>query len=298
MGVLMKTRSAAAAAAVWTLAACASGASDDPGADAYFRVPGAQFVRGAMPSPSSGAPGVASIVVVNSSIRPNLVDYPISGALDPGATAAAMGLQGDVGYWIVAAGLPNVATPDDPSYAATATFSAGIVAGEYRLLVEAVDGAGRFGAASAQTLTATAGAVTGALVFRLTWDTESDMDLHVVDPRGVEIYHDAMSDAPPPFAPAVDGGSYGYLNWDSNANCVIDGKREEDVVWPDAPPSGTYVARVDAASLCGEPIAHFTVEAWLAGQSVGKAVGVALDPNTQGPHGAGAGLTLLTVVVP
>jgi hypothetical protein len=285
------------------LVGCGPSVAADPGVDAYLRVPGAAFVRGPMPAASPIAPAVASIVVVNSFIRPNSVGYPIAGALGPGATAAAIGLQGDVGYWVVPAGLPDVATPDDPSYAASATFSAGLVPGGYALVVRAVDGGGRFGAPGTQLLTVPSGAAgganpSGALVFTLTWDTESDLDLHVIDPSGVEIDHDTMSDAPPPFAAQPDGGSYGVLDWDSNANCAIDGRREEDVVWAAAPPSGTYVVRVDAASLCGQPIAHYTVQALLEGAVVGKAEGVAVDASTRGPHGLGAGVTVLHVSVP
>jgi hypothetical protein len=269
--------------------------SDDEGANAYLRVPGAAFVRGPLPSGSADAPGVASIDLVNSIIHADMIGYPITGALEPRATAAAVGLQGDVGYWIVPAGLPNVATPADPSFAATATFAAGIVPGSYTLVVQAVDGRGHFGAPRTQNLTAQVApsAPTGDLVITLSWDTESDMDLHVVDASGVEIFHGAMSDQPPPFEPQPDGGSYGHLDWDSNANCVIDGKRQESVVWPGAPPPGLYIVRVDAASLCGQPIAHWTVAATLKGKSLGEAQGVAVDASTRGPHDQGAGVTAL-----
>ena len=286
--------------AVVAMDACGPTATDDPGADAYLRIPGASFVRGAMPSGAASAPAVASIVIVNAIIHPDLVDYPLAGALGPGATAAAIGLAGDSGYWIVPAGLPSVATPDDPSFAATATFSAGIVPGAYALVVHAVDDQGRFGPPATQTLTAQAAPDTpqGAMVITLTWDTESDMDLHVVDAAGVEIFHGAMSDQPPPFAAPQEAGSYGFLDWDSNANCVIDGKRQESVIWPNQPPPGSYTVRVDAASLCGQPIARWTVEATLDGRSIGRAQGVAVDASTRAPHDRGAGVTALDLDVP
>jgi hypothetical protein len=265
-----------------------------------MRLPGAVFVRGPMPAGAAGSPGVASIVVINSTVHPDSVGFPISGALDPGATAAAIGLGGDVGYWIVGSGLPNVATPTDPSFAATATFSASIAPGAFTLVVQAVDAHGRFGIPSTQLLTAlpSPSTPTGDLVITLSWDTESDMDLHIVDPAGHEIFHGAMSDEPPPFAPQPEGGSYGHLDWDSNANCIIDGKRQESVIWPNPPPSGSYIVRVDAASLCGQPIAHWTVDAFLAGQSMGKAQGIAVDASTRAPHDVGAGVTALTFPVP
>jgi hypothetical protein len=285
---------------VVALVGCGPNAKDDPGSNAYLRLPGATFVRGPMPPGSANGPGVASIALVNSFVHPNSVDYPISGALEPGSTAAAIGLQGDVGYWIVVAGLPDVATPTDPSFAATATFSAGLVPGPYTLAVQAVDAQGRPGLQNTQILTARASPSdpTGALVITLTWDTETDVDLHVVDPSGQEIFHGAMSDQPPPFAPQPEAGSYGFLNWDSNANCVIDGRRRESIVWPNAPPSGHYIVRVDAASLCGQPIAHWTVQATLEGRSIGRAQGIAVDASTRAPHDRGAGVTALDLDVP
>jgi hypothetical protein len=282
---------------------CGPSAKSDQGTDAYFRIPGAQFYRGAMPAASPSAPAVASIVLVNSYIYADDVGFPVAGALGPGAAAAAIGLDRDAGYWIVPAGYPNVATPTDPSYAATGTFSAGILPGQYTLVVRAVDANGRFGAPSTQILTAfaaptTAYTASGDLVITLTWDTESDMDLHVVTPYGTEIFHGAMSDQPPPFAPPVDGGSYGYLDWDSNAECVIDGKRQEDAIWPSPPPAGTFVVRVDAASLCGAADARWTVRALLDGKQIAEAQGLAVDPDTRGAHGNGAGVTALTLSIP
>jgi hypothetical protein len=287
------------ACAIATLiAACSSSVPADVGADAAMQLTHARFVRGEMPSGSG--PAVASIDLVNDDIAPLLSNDPIAGNLAPTATSAAIGLQGDVGYWIVVAGVPSVATPNDPSFATMASFSSGISAGAYTLVVRAVDGGGTFGPPSTVPLTSTASTTpSGALVVSLTWDTESDMDLHVVDPLGNEIFHGDMSSEPPFQIDPPDGGaSYGYLDWDSNANCVIDGKREEDVVWPSTPPSGTYLARVDAASLCGQPIAHWSVAVTLDGATIAKASGVAVDADTRGDHDRGAGVLALQFSAP
>jgi hypothetical protein len=282
------------------LSSCSDGVHADTGADAYMRIAGAQFVRGPMPDGSSAGPGVAQVSLVNNNIWAGFADDPIGGALDPTATSAAIGLRGDVGYWVVPAGVPNVATPSDPSFAATAAFSEGIVLGSYTLVVRAVDQNGTFGLPSTQILVAEASPTnpppTGQLVVTLTWDTESNLDLHVVDPGGAEIYW-AQQSSMPPFG-AVDGGSYGYVDYDSNANCVIDGLRREDAIWPNPPPPGTYTVRVDAASLCGQPNAHWTVRVVLQGRPIAQASGIALDPDTWGNHGLGAGVLALQFAVP
>ncbi len=281
---------------------CSTGVRADVGADAYMQLPGAQFIRGPMPQGSAAGPNVDQVTLVNNNIWAGLQTDPIGGAMDPSATAAAIGLQGDVGYWIVVAGPPGVATPTDPSFSANAVFSQGIILGSYTLVVEAVDGNGHFGPPSTQILVAETNPLdppaTGDLVVTLTWDTESNLGLHVVDPNGTDIYWGNQSSQPPFSFNQSDGGSYGYIDYDSNANCVIDGLRREDVLWPDPPPSGQYIVRVDAPSLCGQPIANWTVRVVLEGNAITQASGVAVDADTMGSHGVGSGVLALQFAVP
>jgi hypothetical protein len=192
--------------------ACGPTTTDDPGDDAYMRVVGAQFVRGPMPTGSSSGPSVLSINLVNSNIYPNFPDDPIAATLAPTSTAAFVGMQGDVGYWIVVAGVPGFTTPNDPSMSATAQFSGGIVAGQYTLVVEAVDQQGDVGAPATEILTATgsqpsAPPPVGQLVVTLTWDNDANLDLHVVDPAGNDLYWGDQSTQPPFMFQQVDGGS-------------------------------------------------------------------------------------------
>ena len=281
---------------------CSDGVRADAGDDAYLRLPGAQFVRGPMPEGSVSGPAVAQISLVNNNIWAGLSDDPVSGALGPTATAAAVGLRGDVGYWLVVAGVPSIATPSDPSFSAAAAFSEGIVLGSYTLVVRAVDAAGHYGLPGTQILVAedspTNPPPTGDLTISLTWDTESSLDLHVVDPDGAEIdWNDESSQPPESFEP-TDGGSYGYIDYDSNANCVIDGLRRDDAIWVKPPPRGQYTVRVDTASLCGQPMANWTVRVLLRGAQIARASGVALGADTMGSHGAGAGVLALQFTVP
>ena len=282
--------------------ASCSGVQADTGDDAYMQIPGSQFVRGPMPQGSASGPPVLQLSVVNSNIWAGLSDFPVSGALDPSATAAAVGLQGDVGYWILPAGVPSVAAPQDPTFGATAVFSQGIILGNYTLVARAVDQNGNFGVPSTQVLIAEEPQLnppaTGQLVVTLTWDTESNLNLHVVDPSGDEIYWGNQSTEPPPPNTVPDGGSFGYMDYDSNANCIIDGLRREDAIWPNPPPPGQYTVRVDAPSLCGQPIANWNVKVILQGDEIARASGVAVDADTRGTHGVGAGVLALQFTVP
>jgi hypothetical protein len=283
----------------WVLGtpACWPTASSDPGLGARLQIAGAQFVPGTMPAVTAGAPRVDALNLETTAIWPGETDKPVDGAVDPSATAVAIALDGDEGYWIVPTGVPDFSAPTLPTFDATASFAPTLAAGAYTLEVSAIDASGAFGAPMMQTLTALASSPSvttpqGALVVTLHWDTESDLDLHVVDPLGDEIFHGD------PQTFEADGGIEAQLDWDSNANCIIDGRRQEDVVWTGIPPSGTYVVRVDTASLCGQAIANWTVTATLRGGQVGKASGVSLDSDTWGPHDRGAGLLAFSFDVP
>jgi hypothetical protein len=90
---------------------------------------------------------------------------------------------------------------------------------------------------------------TGDVQVTLTWDTDADVDLHVVDPRGEEVYYGNAS--------AASGGE---LDLDSNAGCSVDGIRNENITWPvGRAPRGVYTVRVDYWSNCGAAQTSYTV---------------------------------------
>jgi hypothetical protein len=136
----------------------------------------------------------------------------------------------------------------------------------------------------------------------LGWANGADLDLHVIDPDGVEIFtrHPSGYRAPPPPALPDPNGPAGaaLLDGDANAGCVIDGREAENVVWPTAPASGHYIVRVDAASLCGLPYSDWLVERVVDGVVVASARGEAIDADTRGEHDVGAGRTALEFDVP
>ncbi len=281
------------------VAAACSGTTADQGLDSDMQVQGAQFFRGAMPA-ETGGPKVASVALLTQAVRAGQIGKSATGALEPPAAAAALMLAGDRGYWILSAGVPDVQSPTFPSFKASLSFARTLAAGPRDLLVRAVDGDGRFGPASPQSLTIAAdGPPPGALVFSLTWDTESDLDIHVVDPTGAEVYKGNINSWSPPApgqpSPPDAWKTGGILDFDSNASCVIDGLRREDVVYASAPPAGHYLVRVDTFSLCSEISAHWTMEALADGVVVGRATGSSFETDTQMPHDRGAGVLALEI---
>ena len=83
----------------------------------------------------------------------------------------------------------------------------------------------------------------------LSWDTDADVDLHVVDPSGEEIYYGNRESA-----------SGGMLDLDSNAACSTDDVRNENITWSvGSAPQGTYIVRVDYWSSCDAARTDYTV---------------------------------------
>lgn len=284
------------------LAACSSGQKADTGDDAALRVSNATFFRGPMPAVVNG-PDVESVVLQTADVRPGQIEKSCAGALAHDATGVALMLDGDVGYWILRADAPDISTPDLPSFRTSLSFSNGLTSGTHDLVARAVDAQNRFGAPMAELLvTQDVGVPAGHVVIALTWDTESDLDLHVVDPNETEIWRGRINSyqPPPPGTPidpnAVKAG--GILDFDSNASCVIDGRRREDVVWQTSAPSGHYIARVDTFSLCQATSANWKVEAFVDGQSIGAAQGESTPTATELPHDLGAGVTALEFDLP
>jgi len=100
--------------------------------------------------------------------------------------------------------------------------------------------------------------MTGDVQVNVHWDTPNDVDLHVVDPTGEEIFYGNTSSA-----------SGGTLDLDSNPACYIDGINNENIYWPTGQaPAGEYTVRVDFWASCdGQPV-EYRVTVVLGGTDV------------------------------
>jgi hypothetical protein len=228
---------------------------------------------------------------------------PLQGALDPQATAVALALSDDRGYWIALAGVPATDVPDLPTFDVRLGFAHDLPSQMRTLTAQAVDGHGNFGPPATVPVTLLSAAIPVApLVISLEWQGTADLDLHVIDPDGVEIWSGHLSGyqaPPPPALPDPTAAAMApQLDFDSNAGCHFDGRDREDVVYKNAPAAGTYVVRVDATSLCGESFVDWKVSALAEGESLATAGGEALDGDTRGDHGRGAGRTAFALDLP
>jgi hypothetical protein len=289
------------------LVAGCSGANPSSGQTAFMRIQNAQFVAGSLDSTTDSAlPVLHSVALQNNDLFPGVSGKSIGGTAGPGALAVLIGLKGDSGYWIVPVQDPDPANPGDFTFSATASFSPQTVTGDggsLTLIARATDKNGTIGPAWLTDMTMEASHPAGALVISLDWDTQADLDLHVVLPSdadaGVnEIWSRKPSGLPLGTQNAMDdaGIESGYLDWDSNSQCVIDGRRRENVVFPTSAPIGNFRVRVDTFSLCSELTARWRVQVFSQGSDTPSltAYGQSTDVDTRFTHGLGAGVQALT----
>lgn len=281
------------------------GASAQSGTTGYLRIQGAQYVPGELDqSEHDAAPVVRVPDSRNNTVYRGIPKKTVSGTVGPGSASVLIGLQGDTGHWVLPVASMDVAAPGDFTFSGQIALSQSTPLGPATLLLRAVSQKGEIGPVYKQAWKITEIAVSGGLVISLDWDTEADLDLRVTAPNAagkeVEIWSRKTSTVikPAPGEPALteaDLATVGRLDMDSNSQCLIDGRRQENVYWPTkpAPANQLYTVRVDAFSLCGEAFAHWRVRVLLDDQEVLSASGQMGDSDTRFDHGPGAGLQAL-----
>jgi hypothetical protein len=192
--------------------------------------------------------------------------------------ASSVGLRfGDLGtgFWVVPLGAPDPQNPGELGWSLVYDVGHDVPPGLHPLRVAAIDDSGGAGTQKELVVCVTS-AVPDNLnacdttisppfaVLSLGWDADVDLDLVLVTPEGkiVDPKHPSTS-------LAVDGGvapgpSDGALDRDSDANCVIDGVRRENVVWQKKPRAGDYLVYARLCSACSLSAARFTASLWFA----------------------------------
>jgi uncharacterized protein YfaP (DUF2135 family) len=113
----------------------------------------------------------------------------------------------------------------------------------------------------------------------------ADLDLHVIDPTGTEIYWEAPG-------PTAAGG---VLGGDADQDCKASpGGHKEVIQWPATSPNGAYVVRLDFYENCGTPSANYTITI-SDGKTTLPAVTGSIAASGAGDVGAlGSGVTVKT----
>jgi hypothetical protein len=162
------------------------------------------------------------------------------------------------------------------------TFPQDLPSGPFDLFFSVVDAAGRVGSVAKLTFNALV-VGTGDVQVTVAWDSDADVDLHVIDPGGQEIYWANRTSA-----------SGGQLDLDSNAACNTDNVRNENITWAvGTAPQGTYTVRVDYWSDCNVSQTNYTVLVH-SEEDVSIYRGTLTGPGDQGGAGSGTQITTFT----
>jgi hypothetical protein len=264
--------------AFWAALACAcAGEGPSTVPTEPLEVNGGQFIAGTMPGAavSDGGTSATQLAVteINLPIRPigaGWANQAISGLVT--SDAVSVGLEfADMGtgYWVVPVGASDPINAGQSSFGFSVNFNAGDPAGMHPLRLVAIGPTGKAGVQATGSICLESSVPDNlhsclpskappAAVISLSWDTNFDLDLHVVLPDGTDLGPQSASGT------LSDAGTGPSFDRDSLAGCVPDGVRQEDLVFQTTPAPGSYEIRVDPFASCGQPDAHFTVTVYVA----------------------------------
>ena len=286
MSTFRRLTSAVGLAAGLGAIAC-GGQSADNGVDEPLQVIGGQFFEGDLPGkPPASVPDAAdtdggmvppagplSIAFASVPVLPVVAGasgQAISGFATEDASSVAIRFADEgTGYWVVPVGSRDPMFPGDISFKFTVNFNAGDRPGKRVLRLVAIDGGGHAGTQSDAAIclsprvpdnghTCNPAKPLPAAVISLRWDSNFDVDLHVVTPDGLDINPKA------PIGEPFDGGlpvptDTSRIDRDSLRACTPDGYLEEDLVFPVAPAKGNYQIYADPFAACGQAATRFTL---------------------------------------
>jgi len=270
---------------------CSSGVQADVGITEPIQVSGGQFVSGPLPgsAPSNlvGAAAdagttlsplsVTSVTFTNAFIISGINGTSVTGLATSDAVAVGVQLKNQgSGYWVVPMQGQDVQFPGQSDFGFSLSLNPADTPGNTDLRVVALAASGNAGqqtnapicilsrvpdnehACFPQKKVPTA-------IFTLTWDVDFDVDLHVITPAGRDVNPKTAVTSVPFDGGGAPGPTIGLIDRDSIGNCAIDGWREEDLVFQDAPPHGSYLIYAAPFESCGQSAVHFTFNLYEAG---------------------------------
>ncbi len=262
----------------------------------YGDLPGTPAPDGGAPTdvdaaaPDAAAPAPAVLAVTAVQLASQFVvpggNKTISGrASGPPFSIGVRFADMGTGYWVVPAQGVDPQFPGQLTFSFGADFNANDAPGTHSLMFTAFDSRGVAGQKYEVPLCVLSRipdnlhecdptAKVPSAVMSLQWDSDFDLDLHVVTPAGVDINPKS------PLGVPVEAGVRPPLNAtkidrDSLGACVPDGLRQEDVVFQDWPAAGNYAIYADPFDSCGKPAVRFKLTVY---QSVGTCPDCQLQP--------------------
>jgi len=259
-------------------------------------VTGVQAVDGTQATQQNGAPPAASggptiTASASTSVVPNGSEVATLQSASPfqtiyvsvpnanGIAPASLGPNtfgpsvAATGYWLLRLPTPVTSAVVISNFAQLSTGTS------FTIGYSVANAAGAVGA----TVSASRSVVTstGGVQVSVAWNTPTDVDLHVVEPSGNEVYWGATTSS-----------TGGQLDQDSNPACALDNRNVENIRWNNTAPNGTYIVRVDLWSTCAVTGAtNFTVNVVNGGQRSTFTGSFTANQADAGGRGAGREIT-------
>ncbi len=249
--------------------------------DKYFSVENGEYVPQKFPAQSDDALTIDAVDGNGYVIPGGAAGISIVPSSE--ANYVLVGVQGETGYFKVPA------TITDNSINIYLVISQDLEAEDFVILVAlSNDGstAGEIKEISVNTVTVG----TGKLQISLNWDQENDIDLHLVEPDGEEIYYGCS-----------ESSNGGKLDLDSNPDCDIDGVNNENIFYDDEATieEGTYTVRVDMYANCSvtentkySVVVHYDGDV-ISTTEGGNPYSGEFSPTEEDAGSAGSGVTIM-----
>jgi|SRR5690554_155707 len=232
----------------------------------YFNISDGDFNGRPMPASNSQSLEILSISGNSTVLAGGSNLIHLTGSEN--ATQVVVGVKDQKGYFTV----PLVADRDGANRGTMAMTDLRLligqgVTGTFTISFSVSDGLGNFSVYEYLVVNLM-DAGTGILQVSLSWDQLNDVDLHLIDPNGEEIYYGNPTSA-----------TGGQLDVDSNAACYIDEINNENIYYDDSPdvtiPFGEYEVLIDLWSNCDiVPSTNYTVVVYYGGELIATTVGV------------------------
>lgn len=305
--------------AVAALSGCEQGQKNLIGPSEPFRVRNAQFVSGSLPGeppsatpPDDEQPRVTAVDLANQVVLQGQGNKTVSGRANSLSQSVGLALDDlGSGYWVLPTRSQDPLT-GELTWSGVADFDLSIEPGLHPLRTVAFDLDGNPGRQTA-TRMCVASAIPDnynscdpklappVAMISITWDTNVDLDLEVHTPEGLVVTPKHPSTIP---LGGADAGTptpaAGLIDRDSNASCVIDGVRSENLVWQTEAPLGLYQIHANLFDGCRQSAVRFTVSVYTAvpGEDGGSSLylwfqksGELLDSQVNPNHGGGLFVT-------
>jgi hypothetical protein len=232
----------------------------------------ASFHAGAVPTDGSGpiitVSGTSAMILGGSALR------TVTSA--SAFTRVIVAVDGQDGYW-------DLTVPSTTSADVVLTLAQTLPNNNFTVQYAAGSNAALGAEQSEAVSIVTVG--TGDIQISVSWNAESDVDLHLVEPGdGEEIYYGNTN--------STAGGE---LDLDSNAACSIDHVKNENITYPSVtPPHGTYTVRVDYYDSCEVVETKYVVTIQVKGHSPQTFTGTFTGDGDFGGEGDGVTITTFT----